>query len=91
MLPGFSQTSLDTLEDYNENLNTITTAFFLTIAPDSRSGAMGDLGVVFSDVYSLHWNSAKLAFCLMEVHLQFHIHHSSNLVPDISFLFIWIL
>jgi hypothetical protein len=36
---------------------------FLTIAPDSRAGAMGDAGVATSpDVYSLHWNPAKFAF-----------------------------
>jgi hypothetical protein len=33
------------------------------IAPDSRSGAMGDAGVALSpDGYSQHWNSSKLAF-----------------------------
>ena len=84
----FSQTSLgDALEDYNENLNTITTAVpFLTIAPDSRSGAMGDLGVATTpDVYSLHWNSAKLAF--LPQGGSFGISYTpwlSNLVPDIS-------
>ena len=41
-------------------LNTITTAVpFLLIGPDSRSGAMGDVGVATSpDAYSLHWNPA---------------------------------
>jgi hypothetical protein len=45
-------------------LNAIqTTVPFLTIAPDSRSGAMGDLGVATSpDVNSQHWNAAKYAF-----------------------------
>lgn len=45
-------------------LNTITTAVpFLLIAPDSRSGAMGDAGVALSpDASSLHWNMSKLAF-----------------------------
>ena len=44
--------------------NTITTGVpFLTIAPDSRSGAMGDAGVALSpDVNSQHWNPAKYAF-----------------------------
>ncbi|MFN7014836.1 MAG: hypothetical protein ACK4ON_11270, partial [Bacteroidia bacterium] len=39
----------------NERLNTITTAVpFLMIAPDSRSGAMGDAGVSTSpDVFSM--------------------------------------
>ena len=36
---------------------------FLTIAPDSRGGAMGDLGAATSpDVNSMHWNAAKYAF-----------------------------
>lgn len=50
-------------------LNTITTAVpFLMIAPDSRSGAMGDVGVALSpDAYSMHWNPAKMAFIDGEV------------------------
>ena len=45
-------------------LNTITTAVpFLMIAPDSRSGALGDAGVALSpDANSMHWNAAKMAF-----------------------------
>ncbi len=84
----FSQTSLgEVLEDYNENLNTITTAVpFLTISPDSRSGAMGDVGVATSpDVHSIHWNSAKLAF--LPEGGSFAISYTpwlSKLVPDIS-------
>jgi len=36
---------------------------FLTIAPDSRSGAMGDVGVALSpDINSMHWNPSKYAF-----------------------------
>lgn len=44
--------------------NPITTAVpFLSFAPDSRASAMGDVGVATSaDVYSVHWNNAKLAF-----------------------------
>jgi hypothetical protein len=46
------------------SLNAIqTTVPFLTIAPDSRAGAMGDLGVATRpDVNSQHWNAAKYAF-----------------------------
>ena len=45
-------------------LNAIQTVVpFLTIAPDSRAGGMGDAGVATSpDVYSMHWNPAKFAF-----------------------------
>ncbi len=44
--------------------NVITTAApFLTITPDGRAGAMGDVGVTSSpDVYSQHWNAAKYVF-----------------------------
>lgn len=46
------------------SLNAIqTTVPFLTIAPDSRAGAMGDLGVAtMPDVNSQHWNAAKYPF-----------------------------
>ena len=42
----------------------ITTAVpFMTIAPDARSAAMGDVGVATSaDANSMYWNVAKLAF-----------------------------
>ncbi len=47
-----------------DQINTITTAVpFLMIAPDARSGALGDAGVSSSpDVNSMHWNPAKYAF-----------------------------
>ncbi len=45
-------------------LNAIQTVVpFLTIAPDSRAGSMGDAGVATApDCYSMHWNPAKYAF-----------------------------
>lgn len=44
--------------------NPITTAApFLLIAPDARSGGMGDIGATTSpDAYSQHWNASKYAF-----------------------------
>jgi hypothetical protein len=47
-----------------ESSNVIQTNVpFLTIAPDSRAGAMGDLGAATSpDANSLNWNAAKYAF-----------------------------
>lgn len=49
-------------------INSVSTAVpFLTIAPDSRSSAMGDVGVATSpDINSLHWNPAKYAFIRTE-------------------------
>lgn len=44
--------------------NYISTAMpILLIAPDARSGGMGDVGAASApDVYSSHWNNAKYAF-----------------------------
>jgi hypothetical protein len=72
-------------------LNTITTAVpFLLIAPDSRAGAMGDVGVASSpDANSLHWNVAKLAF--IEKEMGVSVSYSPwlrKLVPDISLSYI---
>lgn len=45
-------------------VNPVETAVpFLTIAPDSRAGGMGDVGAATSpDINSMHWNPAKYAF-----------------------------
>ncbi len=41
----------------------MTAASFLTIAPDSRAGALGDAGAATTpDIYSQHWNPAKYLF-----------------------------
>ncbi len=49
---------------YFNELRTISTAVpIISISPDSRSGAMGDVGAATSpDAASLFWNPAKLAF-----------------------------
>lgn len=72
-------------------LNAIQTVVpFLTIAPDSRAGGMGDAGVATSpDVYSNHWNPAKFAFIDGESGLG--ISYSPwlrNLVPDINIAYL---
>lgn len=53
-----------TLSGAECDLRAISTAVpFLLIAPDSRSGAMGDAGVAISpDANAQHWNASKLAF-----------------------------
>jgi hypothetical protein len=71
----------------SEELNAIQTVVpFLTIAPDSRAGAMGDAGVATSpDIYSMHWNPAKFAF--IDGKGGVGISYSPwlrNLVPDIN-------
>ena len=51
-------------DELTGGLNTITTAVpFLLISPDSKAGAMGDVGVATTpDANSMHWNPAKFAF-----------------------------
>ena len=72
-------------------LNTIKTAVsFLTIAPDSRAGAMGDVGAATTpDVNSQHWNIAKYAF--IEKDGGFAISYTPwlrNLIPDINLAYL---
>ena len=51
-------------QSYSDRLNVIHTVVpFLIIAPDSRAGGMGDVGIATSpDIFSSHWNAAKFAF-----------------------------
>ncbi len=81
--------------DYDEvlggNLNTITTAVpFLLISPDSRSGAMGDVGVATTpDASSMHWNPAKLSFTKDDIGISVSIvPWLRELVPDINLQYI---
>jgi hypothetical protein len=72
-------------------LNAIQTVVpFLTIAPDSRAGGMGDAGVATSpDVYSMHWNPAKFAF--IDGKSGVGISYAPwlrNLVPDINIAYL---
>ncbi|HLN56219.1 MAG TPA: type IX secretion system outer membrane channel protein PorV [Bacteroidales bacterium] len=72
-------------------LNAIQTVVpFLTIAPDSRAGGMGDAGVATSpDVFSMHWNPAKFAF--IDGKSGVGISYSPwlrNLVPDINIAYL---
>jgi len=72
-------------------LNTIQTSLpFLTIAPDSRSGAMGDVGAATTpDVNSLHWNIGKFAF--IDSKGGFAISYTPwlrNLIPDINLAYL---
>ena len=66
VLLAFSSSAqvINTNKDLLGQRNVITTAApFLLISPDSRSAAMGDLGVATSaDANSIHWNPSKLAF-----------------------------
>ena len=59
---------------------------FLTIAPDSRAGAMGDVGAATSPDYnSMHWNPAKYAFIDSDMGLSVsYTPWLRNLVNDIN-------
>jgi outer membrane receptor protein involved in Fe transport len=73
------------------NLNTITTAVpFLLISPDSKAGAMGDVGVATSpDANSMHWNPAKLSFTDDDLGVAVSIvPWLRELVPDINLQYI---
>lgn len=68
-------------------LNTITTAVpFLMIAPDARSGSIGDAGAATSpDANAIHWNPSKLAFIEKKSGVSLtYTPWLRKLVPDIS-------
>jgi hypothetical protein len=90
MFNAFSQNDIENGIGQND-LNTITTAVpFLLIAPDSRSGAMGDVGVATSpDANSIHWNPAKLAFASEDMGASIsYVPWLRALVPDINLSYI---
>jgi hypothetical protein len=64
VLLAFSGTASMFAQSNSLDFNPIQTVVpFLQIAPDSRSGGMGDAGVATSpDVFSQHWNASKYAF-----------------------------
>ena len=72
-------------------LNAIQTVVpFLTIAPDSRAGSMGDAGVATApDNYSIFWNAAKLAY--IDGNSGFALSYSPwlrTLIPDINIAYV---
>lgn len=72
-------------------LNTITTAVpFLMIAPDARSGAMGEVGAATDpDGASIHWNPSKMAF--IDNKMGFSLSYTPwlrALVPDINLAYL---
>ena len=87
LLPLFAAAQSTPVTTNGSNANAISTAVpFLTISPDSRSGAMGDAGVALSpDANANYWNPSKLAF--LEDPDAASLSYSPwlrNLVPDIS-------
>jgi hypothetical protein len=68
----------------------ITGVPFLLIAPDSRSGAMGDAGAaIFPDPNSIHWNPSKLAFVSTKTGVSLsYSPWLQKLVPDINMAYL---
>lgn len=71
--------------------NAIPTAVpFLTVSPDSRSGAMGDAGVALSpDDNANYWNPSKLAF--IENNTSLSLSYSPwlrHLLPDVNLTYL---
>ncbi|MFO7616837.1 MAG: type IX secretion system outer membrane channel protein PorV, partial [Bacteroidales bacterium] len=86
--PASAQISTDELSG---KVNTVTSAVpFLTIAPDSRSGGMGDVGVALSpDANSMHWNPAKYAFAPNDMGLAMsYSPWLRKLIPDINLAYL---
>ena len=78
-------------QNVGKNLNTITTSVpFLLIAPDSRSGGMGDAGVALSaDANSMHWNPSKYAFVKKQTGVSIaYTPWLRALVPDINLAYL---
>lgn len=78
-------------QDDDGELNAIQTVVpFLIIAPDSRAGAMGDVGAATSpDAYSMHWNPAKFAFINSKGGVGIsYAPWLRNLVPDINIAYL---
>lgn len=74
-----------------KEINTVTTAVpFLTIAPDSRSGGMGEVGVALStDANSMHWNPAKYAFATNDMGVSIsYTPWLRKLIPDINLAYL---
>lgn len=71
---------------------TITTSVpFLLVTPDSRSGAMGETGVAFTDdANAMHWNPSALAF--VDDQMGFSMSYSPWLralgIPDINLMYL---
>ncbi len=82
----FGQDGITTEELAGANNALEYSVSFLTIAPDSRAGAMGDVGAATSPDYSsMHWNPAKYAFIDSDMGISVsYTPWLRNLVNDIN-------
>lgn len=81
-----------TAQTGRDGTSVITTAApFLSVAPDSRAGGMGEAGIaVTDDANAMHWNPAALAF--LENEMGFSMSYSPWLrslgIPDINLAYL---
>lgn len=86
-----SYSQISSQELGGKTINPITTAVpFLLISPDSKQGAMGDVGAATDpDINSIHWNGSKLAFTEKQFGVGFTVTPwLRRLVPDINMYYL---
>lgn len=86
---GLSASFLGSAQDLSLVRPVLTGAPFLRIAPDARSGGMGDQGVVTSpDAFSQFWNAAKYPFSRTNSSVGLsYTPYMSNLTNDVFLLY----
>lgn len=84
---AFAQTTSPPATSTGSDLSAVTTAVpILTVAPDTRSAALGDAGVALSpDANAAYWNAAKLGFVEDDMSVAFsYAKWLGNIVDDMS-------
>lgn len=84
---AFAQTTSPPATSTGSDLSAVTTAVpILTVAPDTRSAALGDAGVALSpDANAAYWNAAKLGFVENDMSVAFsYAKWLGNIVDDMS-------
>lgn len=102
LLATFASTGFAQLENINDNVDRLTGKVLdgnriistgvplLLIAPDSRAGAMGDVGAASKpDANSIHWNAAKLSFMEKRAGISFtYTPWLREIVSDIKLMYL---
>lgn len=102
LLATFASTGFAQLSNINDNVDRLTGKVLdgnriistgvplLLIAPDSRGGAMGDVGAASRpDANSIHWNAAKLSFMEKQAGISFtYTPWLREIVSDIKLMYL---
>lgn len=102
LLATFASTGFAQLNNINDNVDRLTGKVLdgnriistgvplLLIAPDSRGGAMGDVGAASRpDANSIHWNAAKLSFMEKQAGISFtYTPWLREIVSDIKLMYL---